>query len=26
MHWENSGHQLTLSEVEAARDWYTGRF
>jgi phospholipase/carboxylesterase len=25
-HWENSGHQLTLSEVEAARDWYTGRF
>ncbi|MCM3575103.1 MULTISPECIES: alpha/beta hydrolase [Mesobacillus] len=26
MHWENSGHQLTLSEVEAARDWYKGRF
>jgi phospholipase/carboxylesterase len=26
IHWENSGHQLTLSEVEAARDWYTGRF
>ncbi|GAM13502.1 alpha/beta hydrolase [Mesobacillus selenatarsenatis] len=26
MHWENSGHQLTLSEVEAARDWYTNRF
>lgn len=26
MHWENSGHQLTLSEVEAARDWYTGKF
>ncbi|WP_226676392.1 alpha/beta hydrolase [Mesobacillus jeotgali] len=25
-HWENSGHQLTLSEVEAARDWYTGKF
>lgn len=25
IHWENSGHQLTLSEVEAARDWYTGR-
>lgn len=26
MHWENSGHQLTLSEVEAARAWYTNRF
>ncbi|MBT2638313.1 MULTISPECIES: alpha/beta hydrolase [unclassified Bacillus (in: firmicutes)] len=26
MHWESSGHQLTLSEVEAARDWYKGRF
>lgn len=26
MHWENSGHQLTLTEVEAARDWYTGKF
>ncbi|WLR56996.1 alpha/beta hydrolase [Mesobacillus subterraneus] len=26
MHWENSGHQLTLTEVEAARDWYTARF
>jgi phospholipase/carboxylesterase len=25
IHWESSGHQLTLSEVEAARDWYTGR-
>lgn len=26
MHWENSGHQLTLSEVEAARKWYANRF
>ncbi|WNF21051.1 alpha/beta hydrolase [Mesobacillus jeotgali] len=26
MHWENSGHQLTLSEVEAAREWYARRF
>lgn len=22
MHWENSGHQLTLQEVEEARKWY----
>ncbi|HLR02846.1 MAG TPA: alpha/beta hydrolase [Virgibacillus sp.] len=22
LHWENSGHQLTLQEVEAARKWY----
>ena len=22
LHWENSGHQLTLPEVEAARTWY----
>ncbi|WP_053365397.1 alpha/beta hydrolase [Bacillus sp. FJAT-27245] len=22
IHWENHGHQLTLSEVEAAADWY----
>lgn len=22
IHWENSGHQLTLQEVEAARTWY----
>lgn len=22
LHWENQGHQLTLSEVEAARNWY----
>ncbi|WP_226641883.1 alpha/beta hydrolase [Mesobacillus subterraneus] len=26
MHWENSGHQLTLNEVEAAREWYVRRF
>lgn len=24
--WENQGHQLTSSEVEAAKDWYTKRF
>lgn len=22
LHWENQGHQLVQSEVEAARDWY----
>lgn len=22
LHWENNGHQLTLSEVEAAKEWY----
>ncbi|WNS78083.1 alpha/beta hydrolase [Domibacillus sp. DTU_2020_1001157_1_SI_ALB_TIR_016] len=22
VHWENHGHQLTLTEVEAAADWY----
>ena len=26
MHWESSGHQLTLSEVEAAGEWYKDRF
>lgn len=23
LHWENHGHQLTLSEVEAAKQWYS---
>lgn len=22
IHWENNGHQLTMSEVEAAKQWY----
>ena len=22
IHWENHGHQLTMSEVEAAKEWY----
>src|SRR5690606_3637329 len=22
LHWENRGHQLTFTEVEAAREWY----
>ena len=22
VHWENHGHQLTMSEVEAAKQWY----
>lgn len=22
IHWEDNGHQLTLSEIEAARNWY----
>ena len=22
IYWENNGHQLTLTEVEAAADWY----
>ncbi|WP_153733369.1 alpha/beta hydrolase [Sporosarcina obsidiansis] len=26
VHWENHGHQLTRSEVEAARQWYQRRF
>lgn len=26
LHWENNGHQLSLSEVEAARDWYLNSF
>lgn len=25
LHWENRGHQLTMSEVEAAREWYLKR-
>lgn len=24
LHWENNGHQLTNTEVEAARKWYIG--
>lgn len=24
LHWENNGHQLTNTEVEAAREWYIG--
>lgn len=23
LHWENNGHQLTMSEVEAAKAWYS---
>lgn len=26
VHWENNGHQLTGSEVEAARQWFQKRF
>ncbi|PZD95884.1 carboxylesterase [Paenibacillus sambharensis] len=26
VHWERYGHQLTGSEVEAAADWYRGRY
>lgn len=26
VHWENYGHQLTGSEVEAARQWYNERY
>lgn len=26
IHWENRGHQLTLEEVEAAKDWYVKHF
>lgn len=26
MHWENLGHQLTQSEVEAAKKWYKEQF
>lgn len=26
MHWENNGHQLTLGEVEAAREWFADKF
>ena len=26
MHWENFGHQLTQSEVEAAKKWYKEQF
>jgi phospholipase/carboxylesterase len=26
LHWENSGHQLTLDEVEAASNWYKSIF
>lgn len=22
LHWENNGHQLAGTEVEAAKDWY----
>lgn len=22
LHWENNGHQLSMTEVEAAKDWY----
>ncbi len=22
LHWENNGHQLTMSEVQAAKEWY----
>jgi phospholipase/carboxylesterase len=22
IHWENKGHQLTVTEVEAAAQWY----
>lgn len=26
IYWENRGHQLTLEEVEAAKDWYVKHF
>lgn len=26
IHWENYGHQLTRTEIEAARDWYEDKF
>lgn len=26
MHWENAGHQLTATEVQAAAQWYRERF
>ena len=26
IHWENHGHQLTMSEVEAAKEWYERSF
>jgi phospholipase/carboxylesterase len=26
VHWENYGHQLTYSELEAARNWYQNNF
>ena len=26
MHWENRGHQLTMSEVEKAKEWYDKAF
>lgn len=26
IHWENNGHQLTETEVEAAKDWYNKHF
>jgi len=26
LHWENKGHQLTMSEVAAAKDWYLATF
>lgn len=24
LHWENHGHQLTMGEIQAAREWYMG--
>ena len=26
MHWENRGHQLTMGEVEKAKEWYDKAF
>ncbi|GGM19852.1 carboxylesterase [Paraliobacillus quinghaiensis] len=26
LHWENQGHQLSASEVEAAKEWYKNNF
>jgi phospholipase/carboxylesterase len=26
VHWERNGHQLTRTEVEAAKAWFDGRF
>ena len=26
VHWENNGHQLTMTEVKAAKEWYQGNF